>query len=285
MGQGSGDAELLRAEDAICSVPAENGAGGGRVVFDHLALHLRAGEIVDLTGPSGSGKSMLLLALARLTPHATATLSLRGRSAAAYTPEEWRARVAYLPQRPVLTGETLRAAILLPFDLRVRAARRGGTGARATAAMAGAGSSSRPASARPDDDALRRALDYAGLEGIGLNHDPQELSVGQQARVCLIRTLLTAPDVLLADEVDAGLDAASANRVGEMLARAAAGGMAVLRVRHHEPDGRAARTLVLEGGRLAEKAGFAKASSSAPVSAAAAGEAPISASTVEEAVR
>ena len=218
-----------------------------RTVFDGLSLDLRAGQVVDLTGPSGSGKSTLLTTLAWLNPHATARLELRGESADSMGPQAWRRLVAYLPQRPVLTGETVREALLLPFDLRVARSTRG-------ARTAGSRRADAAAPTRPGDDELRASLREAGLADVGLEHDPQELSVGQQARVCLLRTLLTAPEVLLADEVDAGLDAANAERVGSMLGRAAAGGMAVLRVRHHESDGRAARTLWLEGGVLREVA-------------------------------
>lgn len=190
-----------------CHVPADVGEVGDRAVFEGLTLGLAAGEIVDLTGPSGSGKSMLLTALARLNPHATARLKLDGRDADGFTPESWRAHMAYLPQKPILTGEIVREAMLLPFELRVHAAR--GDGAAA--------SDARPVPTRPDDGALRRALDYAGLEGVCLDRDPQELSVGQQARVCLIRTLLTGPAMLLADIVVLGLTYRSIFTVNDQL--------------------------------------------------------------------
>lgn len=76
--------------------------------------------------------------------------------------------------------------------------------------------------------------------------------MGQQARVCLLRTLLTGPKVLLADEVDAGLDDENADKVGRMLAHAAGRNMAIMRVRHRAADGRADRTLRLRDGVLSE---------------------------------
>ena len=48
----------------------------------------------------------------------------------------------------------------------------------------------------------------------------------------LARTLLTSPKVLLADEVDAGLDDENADKVASIMAQAAEQGMAVIRIRH-----------------------------------------------------
>ena len=53
----------------------------------------------------------------------------------------------------------------------------------------------------------------------------------------LARTLLTSPKVLLADEVDAGLDDENADKVASIMAQAAERGMAVIRIRHRPPDG------------------------------------------------
>ena len=66
----------------------------------------------------------------------------------------------------------------------------------------------------------------------------------------LARTLLTSPKVLLADEVDAGLDDENADKVASIMAQAAERGMAVIRIRHRPPDGRATRILTLANGVL-----------------------------------
>ena len=67
---------LLRAEHLFCTLPSSDGE---RVLFRDLSLQVESGEIVDLTGPSGSGKSSLLTALAQLNPHASGDLALQGR--------------------------------------------------------------------------------------------------------------------------------------------------------------------------------------------------------------
>lgn len=206
-------------------------------IFHDLAFELHAGQIVDFVGPSGSGKSTLLNAIARLNPYATADMTLDGEAAASMTPERWRRLVAYVPQRPTLIGDTVREAIMMPYRLRVHQR---------------ADDSSLPEERRPSEETLRRTLDEVGCGDIELDRPPQELSVGQQARVCLLRTLLTGPKVLLADEVDAGLDDENADKVGRMLAHAASRNMAIMRVRHRAADGRADRTLQLRDGVLSE---------------------------------
>ena len=87
---------------------------------------------------------------------------------------------------------------------------------------------------------------------IDLNRPPHDLSGGQAARVSLARTLLTRPKVLLADEVDAGLDDDNAEKVARILAKAAADGMAIVRIRHRPPDGHATRVTRLADGTLTQ---------------------------------
>ena len=99
------------------------------------------------------------------------------------------------------------------------------------------------------DERIRTTLDAMGCEDIDLERAPHDLSGGQTARVALARTLLTDPKVLLADEVDAGLDDDNAAKVATIMADAATRGMAIIRIRHRPPDGRATRTLTLDKDR------------------------------------
>lgn len=242
---------LLRAEHLFCTLPSSDGE---RVLFRDLSLQVESGEIVDLTGPSGSGKSSLLTALAQLNPHASGDLTMQGRPASVFTPQQWRTQVTYLPQQAILTGGTVAEAIRLPFTLTVRVGGPNG-------AEGGHGSGRRRfpsllrgtvhhTADRLGDAAIRRMLDALGCGDIELDRPPHDLSGGQAARVALARTLLTRPKLLLADEVDAGLDDDNAAKVAAIMTRAAREGMAVIRIRHRPPDGASSRTLVLSDGRL-----------------------------------
>lgn len=51
------------------SSPRNRRQAAKRTVFENLSFAVERGEIVDLVGPSGSGKSSLLTACARLNPH------------------------------------------------------------------------------------------------------------------------------------------------------------------------------------------------------------------------
>lgn len=302
---------VFTAERVGCTVPS---ADGDRVIFEGLSFAITAGEIVDLVGPSGSGKSSLLTAFARLNPHATGVLALQGRDANDFTPQQWRREVAYLPQKPILPGRTVAEAIRLPFSLSIRADAEGaaddgeaGTAA-ADADKSADGMQARGGDGNVDagttvntgrrighigigrkfialfrnneeqarrllpDQRIRMTLDAMGCDDIDLDRPPHDLSGGQAARVSLARTLLTGPKVLLADEVDAGLDDENAEKVADIMATAAARGMAIVRIRHRPPDGRASRIVTLADGVLD--------ASSAPTEAGTAAGAVISTTSV-----
>ena len=214
---------FFEAISVSCVVPAQPQAGGERTVFENLSFAVERGEIVDLVGPSGSGKSSLLTACARLNPHAHGTFALEGKGSGEFTPQQWRRDVAYLPQKPILTGKNVAEAIRLPWTLAIRS-----KGGKAEQLL--------------PDERIRTTLDAMGCEDIDLERAPHDLSGGQTARVALARTLLTDPKVLLADEVDAGLDDDNAAKVATIMG-----------IRHRPPDGRATRTLTLDKGRLTER--------------------------------
>ncbi|MBW3088443.1 ATP-binding cassette domain-containing protein [Bifidobacterium sp. 82T24] len=239
-----------------CVVPSPD---GDREIFRDVGFSIDGGEIADLVGPSGSGKSSLLTAFARLNPHAHGTLTLDGRDSGGFTPQRWRRSVAYLPQKPILPGATVADAIRLPWTLAVRddgedAAMRTASTARSTKTPHGLAwffrTNDRRARDLLPDSRIRETLDAMGCEDIDLSRPPHDLSGGQAARVSLARTLLTNPKVLLADEVDAGLDDDNAEKVASIMARAAADGMAIVRIRHRPPDGRANRIATLADGML-----------------------------------
>ncbi|KAF0208200.1 MAG: ATP-binding cassette domain-containing protein [Actinomycetota bacterium] len=219
-------APLLSATGIVATRRAD---GHDIRVLNGVDIALRAGDIVELRGPSGAGKTTLLLALARLLPGAGGILALEGEPATAIAPEVWRTRVALLPQRTVLSEGAVAYNLRLPFSLKVR-----------------------EGVAAPEECDLREALDDVGLDDISLRRDARQLSVGQVARVALLRVLLARPRVLLLDEPDASLDDASAAAVAGMTARFAAEGGAVLRVSHLRTDAAATANYRLAAGRLTE---------------------------------
>lgn len=236
-------------------------AQSDRTIFEDLSFDVDRGQIVDLVGPSGSGKSSLLTAFALLNPHADGTFTLDGADSSSFSLQQWRRNVAYLPQKPMLMGDSVADTIRLPWTLAVRRADEASapddhaTTGKKTSARRGRFSrlfrseQSQAKLALPDQ-LIRDTLDAMGCEDIDLARAPHDLSGGQAARVSLARTLLTRPAVLLADEVDAGLDDDNADKVASIMASTAARGMAIVRIRHRPPDGRATRIVTLSSGRL-----------------------------------
>lgn len=234
---------LFEATHVTAVMPQQ---GGDHTVFHDLSFHVDAGEVVDITGPSGAGKSTLLTAFARLNAHTTGIFTLDGKDSDSFTPQQWRVRVSYLPQTSTLIGDTVADVIRLPWTLAVRQGER----------------KQEPADMLADAH-IRQLLDAMGCADIQLDRNPRDLSGGQSARVSLARTILTKPRVLLADEVDAGLDEENADKVADLLKRAAGQGAGVVRIRHRAPDGRASRIMVLSDGELNEQQAPAPAKTAA----------------------
>jgi putative thiamine transport system ATP-binding protein len=151
-------------------------------LFAPLTLCVPSGEVTTVMGASGVGKSMLLAMIGGHLPHSfvgAGRIVLNGRDVTRL-PAEAR-RIGILFQDALLfphlsVGDNL--AFGLPRSLKGRSARRA---------------------------AVAAALDQAGLSGFE-NRDPATLSGGQQARVALMRTLLSEPLALLLDEPFSKLD-------------------------------------------------------------------------------
>lgn len=203
------------------------GDDGPVAVLDGVDLTLTAGTLAEVVGPSGAGKTTLLLALSRLLPGVTGELLLDGVSAAEIDPQRWRTLVALLPQRPALVPGTVADNIRLPWTLKVR-------------------HGVQP----PGDAAVTEALAGVGLGGIALDRDVSRLSVGQAARIALLRVLLARPRVLLLDEPDASLDDDSAGEVARVTAAFVAEGGCVVRVSHVRADASATARYRLADGQL-----------------------------------
>ncbi|SMF63996.1 thiol reductant ABC exporter subunit CydD [Streptomyces sp. Amel2xC10] len=177
-----------------------------------VSFTVEPGETVALVGPSGVGKSTLLHTLLGFVPPTEGRVRAGGVDLTVADLEQWRSRIAWVPQRPHLYAGTIADNVRL---------------------------------ARPDADegAVRRALADAGaLEfvdalpaGLGtvLGEDGAGLSAGQRQRLALARAFLADRPVLLLDEPTAALDGETEAEVVEAVRRLAAGRTVLLVV--HRP--------------------------------------------------
>ena len=184
---------------------------GGAVILDHVSLAIAAASYLLVRGPSGAGKSSLLRLLCRLEEPQAGVIRYRGDDIRDLHPAELRRKVAFVLQTPTLIKGDVRSNLLLPFSFRANAAL-----------------------TPPGDDQLRDELASFLLEDIPLDREARKLSVGQAQRLCLIRSLLLAPEVLLMDEPTANLDADSAAVVLAAAARLSQAGKTILMVSHSD---------------------------------------------------
>ncbi|MFJ8788419.1 thiol reductant ABC exporter subunit CydD [Streptomyces sp. NPDC102462] len=206
-GKGAVPSGALAFEEVTVRYPGRSADAVTEVSFT-----VEPGETVALVGPSGAGKTTLLSVLLGFVRPTGGRVRIGGADLADIDPEQWRSRIAWVPQRPHLYAGTIAENIRL---------------------------------ARPDadDEAVRRALRDAGaLEFVDalpdgaateLGEDGAGLSAGQRQRLALARAFLADRPVLLLDEPTAALDGATEAEIVAAVRRLAVGRTVLLVV--HRP--------------------------------------------------
>ncbi|WP_340378129.1 ABC transporter ATP-binding protein [Streptomyces sp. SS7] len=175
-------------------------------------LSVSAGEVVAITGQSGSGKSSLLYCLAGVLPVTRGHVRFEGRTLGDLTDDEIstlrRERFGFVFQYGELLPElTVEENTALPLRL---------AGQRKRPALAAAG----------------EVLERLGLGDLR-ERRPAQVSGGQSQRVAVARSLVHRPAVVFADEPTGSLDSANADAVlKEFLDLARSQGTAVILVTH-----------------------------------------------------
>ncbi|MEV6908188.1 ATP-binding cassette domain-containing protein [Amycolatopsis sp. NPDC051071] len=194
-------------------------------VLRGLELQVAAGELVTVSGRSGSGKSALLALLCGFDSPDSGSVLLDGVPIAGAPP--WHT-CAVLPQALGLANElTIAENVALPLRLR---------------------SDIPKPSAKNIHARVAELLEELGIGDLGDRY-PLEVSFGQQQRVALARAVSGRPRVLLTDEPTAHLDAGSTPRVLRLLRRCAQEGAAVIVATHDDEVHRIAdrRVRLLDG--------------------------------------
>jgi lipoprotein-releasing system ATP-binding protein len=209
-------------------------AAGGLSVLRGVDLDLRAGEIVGLIGPSGSGKSSLLHAAGLLEHPNAGRITVLGQDCTDLSDRQ-RSRV-----RLATVGFVYQFHHLLPeFSALDNVA----------LPQMIAGKSHKAA-----QDRARALLGELGLSA-RIGHQPAQLSGGEQQRVAIARALANSPRLLLADEPTGNLDPTTSGAVFENLyALARREGVAALVATHNlELARHMDRVFALKDGHLEEQ--------------------------------
>lgn len=202
---------------------------GTLAILSDVSLAIGRGETVAVMGASGAGKSTLLALLAGLDEATSGTVRLAGSELTALD-EDGRAavrarHVGFVFQSfHLVPSLTALENVMLPLELAGR---------------------------RDARQAAREALNRVGLaERVG--HYPRQLSGGEQQRVAIARAFVTQPAVLFADEPTGNLDAATGERIMDLLfgLNAAVGSTLVLVTHDRALASRCGRIIRLDAGRV-----------------------------------
>lgn len=218
---------VLSLEDAALSL---NGNAGRVDILRGITLDVGRGETLGLVGPSGSGKSSLLMLMGGLEQATGGTVRALGRDLTKMNEDDLaRFRRDHM-------GVVFQSFHLIPT----------------MTALENVATPLELAGARDAFDLARAELIAVGL-GERLNHYPAQLSGGEQQRVALARASAPRPDILLADEPTGNLDETNGAAIMDILFDLRDRHGATLVLVTHAPDlaARCDRVIRLRDGRAA----------------------------------
>jgi cell division transport system ATP-binding protein len=196
----------------------------------NVDLHIAKQEFIFVVGPTGGGKSSLLKLIYRDAVPTEGKVTVFNRDVTAM-------RLREIPYHRRRIGIIFQDFLLLPqknsfenvaYALRIRGA-----------------------SAKQVKSLVPEVLDWVGLSKRVKSY-PQELSGGEQQRLCIARALVNRPDILLADEPTGNLDPDTSVEIMDLVTRVNQRGTTVVVATHDENivNRYRKRTIVISQGRL-----------------------------------
>jgi ABC-type multidrug transport system fused ATPase/permease subunit len=202
---------------------------GGPPALDGVTLDVAPGETLAIVGPTGSGKTTLVAAVARLYDLSGGSISIDGVDVRQIDPGDLRRAVALVPDDGFLFSASVRENISY---------------------------------ARPDatleevELAARRAQIHSFVESLPDGYDTLvgerglTLSGGQRQRVAIARALIADPRVLVLDDATASVDATTEREIKRALREVMEGRTTLVIAHRLSTISLADRIVVMEGGRI-----------------------------------
>ncbi|SHM34610.1 putative ABC transport system ATP-binding protein [Roseovarius litoreus] len=222
---------VISLKDATLSL---QGNAGLVQILHGISLDVHKGETLGLVGPSGSGKSSLLMLMGGLERASSGRITALGHDLSNMN-EDQLARLrrdhfgVVFQSFHLIPTMTALENVAAPLELAGRA------------------------------DAYERAAEELAAVGLAgrAEHYPSQLSGGEQQRVALARAAAPRPDIVLADEPTGNLDGATGASIIELLFDLSRRHGATMILVTHAPDlaARCDRVVELVDGRLSESAG------------------------------
>ena len=208
---------------------ALSSAEGMVEILRGISLSIEAGETVGVLGPSGAGKTSLLMIMAGLESLTGGSISLAENDITTMGEDT----LAALRRDQV--GIVFQAFRLIP----------------SMTALQNVAVPMELAGRRDADEMAATALEAVGL-GHRKTHLPDQMSGGEQQRVAIARAIATRPRILLADEPTGNLDSGTSEKVIATLFEATKSAGAALVLVTHDADlaERCERVLTIEDGRI-----------------------------------
>jgi putative ABC transport system ATP-binding protein len=161
----------------------------GRWIWQEISFSVNPGDRLAVVGASGTGKSLLLRAIAALDPVQAGEIWFAGRALRDWSIPQYRAQVIYLHQRPALPEGSIEAALCQVYRF----------------------ASHRQATY--DRDRILFYLKHLGRSPQFLEQSTRTLSGGESQIAAFLRALQLSPQLLLLDEPTASLDPETAQQI------------------------------------------------------------------------
>lgn len=212
--------------NSICELVSVSKKYGNHTILQDISLSVVRGEMIAITGASGSGKTTILNLIGMLEQPDAGNIKLFGknipRPRSSHANELLRNRIAYLFQNFALIDN---ATVSTNLDIPLACSRK---------------------SKKEKHHLKLEALSRVGLN-LSLKQKIHELSGGEQQRVAIARIMLKPCDLILADEPTGSLDASNRDEILKILQQLNTDGKTLIIVTHDPTVAQAcSRTIYLQ---------------------------------------
>ena len=223
--------KVTNGEISMDKITFTHDEGQGDTLFHDFSLKIKPGEKIGLVGASGSGKTTLTKLLLRFADIDSGKITIDGQDISEVTQASLRAKIAYVPQEPLLFHRSVRENI---------------------------------AYGRPDatdaeiEEAAKKAGAYDFIIGLKDGFDTMvgergiKLSGGQRQRVAIARAILKDAPILVLDEATSALDSESEALIQKSLETLMENRTSIVIAHRLSTIAKLDRIIVLKNGKIVE---------------------------------